>query len=158
MMRFAIPGADWELVLDDEVLETLRSRVQADRCTAESVGQLYTSSLSSREVAIRIATVLRPKYAHRTRVVIDKRLAEDERKTMFERGMHCAGVWHTHPELHPAPSSDDQMLAEDYAQAAAVAGLAGVVFIIVGTGTFPDGLYVGVHDGNMMHRAVIYEP
>ncbi|MGC6693531.1 Mov34/MPN/PAD-1 family protein, partial [Burkholderia pseudomallei] len=115
MMRFAIPGDDWGLVLEDDGLETLRSRVQGDRCTAESVGQLYASSLSSRQVAIRIATLLRPKHAHRTRVVIDKRFAEEERKTMFERGMHCAGVWHTHPELHPAPSSDDQMLAEDYA-------------------------------------------
>lgn len=157
MMRFAIPGAAWELVLDDDAIETLRSRVQASRFSTESVGQLYAPSLSSRDVTIRIATVLRPKYAHRTRVVIDKALAEEERATMFESGMHCAGVWHTHPELHPSPSSDDHKLAEDYAQAAADAGLAGVVFIIVGTGTFPAGLYVGVHDGRMMHRAAIHE-
>ncbi|QTO45993.1 Mov34/MPN/PAD-1 family protein [Burkholderia latens] len=158
MMRYAIPGAAWELVLDDEVIETLRSRVQVDRCSSESVGQLYASSLSSKEVTICIATALRPKYAYRTRVVIEKALADEERATMFERGMHCAGVWHTHPQLHPSPSSDDHGLAEDYAQAASDAGLAGVVFIIVGTGTFPAGLYVGVHDGKIMHRAAICEP
>nr|WP_277431128.1 Mov34/MPN/PAD-1 family protein [Trinickia sp. Y13] len=135
----------------------LRSRVQTGRCNAESVGQLYAPSLSTGEVTMRVATLLRPKYAHRTRVVIDKSLAEEERAIMFERGMHCAGVWHTHPESHPSPSYDDHKLAEDYAQAAAAAGLAGVVFIIVGTATFPAGLYVGVHDGNMMHRASILE-
>jgi hypothetical protein len=153
MMRFAILGTALELVLCNEAIETLRSRVQASGISTESVGQLYASALSSNEVAIRIATVLQPKYAQRTRVVIDKALAEAERKSMFESQLHCAGVWHTHPESHPSPSADDNALAEDYARAASDAGVAGIVFIIVGTAPFPTGLYVGVHDGKAMHRA-----
>lgn len=153
MMRFAIPGADWELTLDDDVLEVLRSKVQKDRFNTESVGQLYSPSFVSREVILSAATVLRPKHAYRARVVIDKSVADAERSRMFEDGLHCAGVWHTHPEPHPNPSSDDLTLAQDYAMTAGDSGLAGVVFIIVGTGDFPAGLYVGVHDGETMHRA-----
>ncbi|MFM0551905.1 Mov34/MPN/PAD-1 family protein [Paraburkholderia sediminicola] len=155
MMRFAIPGAEWELRLNDDVLETFRSRAQVRRQSAETVGQLYAPLLSAREVEIQTATVLQPKSANRTRVVIEKSLAERERTAMFEKGMHCAGVWHTHPEPYPSPSSDDRQLAEDYAQAAATAGLAGVVFVIVGTETFPAGIFVGIHDGQVMHRATI---
>lgn len=151
MMGFAIPGADWMLALDDDVLRTFRSRAQYDARSAESVGQLYTVSLASRKVLIHTATVLRPKRASRTRVVIDKGVADSERARMFEHGMHCAGMWHTHPEARPYPSSDDIKLADDYAEAAARAGLAGIVFIIVGTAVFPEGLFVGVHDGGTMH-------
>jgi hypothetical protein len=157
MMRFAIRDADWELALDDDILETFRSRVQTSHQSTESVGQLYAPSLCSGDVVIRVATVLQPKWANRTRVVIDKTLAETDRAAMFVNGMHCAGVWHTHPEPHPSPSTDDHQLAEDYAQAAANAGLAGVVFVIVGTDTFPAGLFVGVHDGEMMHRATMIQ-
>ncbi|MCX5545239.1 Mov34/MPN/PAD-1 family protein [Paraburkholderia sp. CNPSo 3076] len=157
MIRFAMPGTALELVLCNEAIETLRSRVQANVTSTESVGQLFASSLSSSEVAIRIATVLQPKCARRTRVVIDKALAEAERRIMFENQLHCAGVWHTHPESHPSPSADDNALAEDYARAASDAGVAGIVFIIVGTAPFPTGLYVGIHDGKTMHRATFVE-
>ncbi|MFM0137766.1 Mov34/MPN/PAD-1 family protein [Caballeronia grimmiae] len=152
-MRFAMPGADWMLALDDDVLRMFRSRAHFDTRSSESVGQPYTPSLASRKVLIHTATVLRPKHASRARVVIDKRVADSERAQMFEHGMHCAGVWHTHPEARPYPSADDIKLADDYAKAAARAGLAGIVFIIVGTAVFPEGLYVGVHDGGTMHSA-----
>ncbi|MEM5316520.1 Mov34/MPN/PAD-1 family protein [Paraburkholderia sp. JHI869] len=157
MMRFAIPCTALKLVLCNEVVEILRAHVQAASGSMESVGQLYASSLASSEVSIQTATVLQPKCAHRTRVVIDKALAEAERRTMFENRMHCVGVWHTHPEPYPSPSIDDIALAEDYARAASDAGVAGVVFVVVGTAPFPNGLYVGVHDGDAMHKAVFVE-
>ncbi|WP_081054785.1 Mov34/MPN/PAD-1 family protein [Burkholderia vietnamiensis] len=153
-MRFALPRAEWELVLEDGVLRTLYSCVQNGRRCTESVGQLYSPSLSSPEVIVRIATVLKPKSASRASVVIDRACADAERSTMFEAGMHCIGLWHTHPEPYPYPSSADLKLADDDAQAAGVAGLAGIVFIIVGTAAFPKGLYVGIHDGTTIHRAL----
>ena len=156
-MRFAIPRAEWEMTLNATVLETFRSRVQGHRQSVETVGQLYAPSLSTRVVDVQTATILLPKSATRTRVVVDKARAELERAEMFENGLHCAGVWHTHPEPHPSPSADDHQLAEDYAQAAASAGLAGVIFVIVGTDIFPAGLFVGVHDGEMMHRANVIQ-
>src|ERR1700722_18334899 len=153
-MRFALPGAAWEIVVADDTLRTFNSRVQKGNVSSESVGQLYSPSLSSSKVVVQTATVLQPKFAQRTRVVIDRPAAEAERRQMFKQGMHCAGVWHTHPELFPHPSSDDFRLAEDYAGAASSAGLVGVVFVIVGVASFPEGLFVGVHDGNEMHRAI----
>ena len=157
MMRFAIPRAEWEMTLNATVLETFRSRVQGRRQSVETVGQLYVPSLSTHVVDIQTATILLPKSATRARVVIDKAQTERERAEMFENGLHCAGVWHTHPETHPSPSADDHQLAEDYALAAASAGLAGVIFVIVGTDIFPAGLFVGVHDGEMMHRANVIQ-
>jgi proteasome lid subunit RPN8/RPN11 len=156
-MRFAIPHAEWTLRLNDDALETFRSRVQRRHHGVESVGQLYAPSFATSEIEIRTATILLPRAASRTRVVIDKPQAERERAAMFENGMHCAGVWHTHPERWPSPSVDDNRLAEDYAQAAASVGLAGVIFVIVGTDSFPGGLFVGVHDGNSMHRAAMIQ-
>ncbi|MCA8458073.1 Mov34/MPN/PAD-1 family protein [Burkholderia multivorans] len=153
-MRFTLPRAEWALVLEDSALRTLYSRVQNDRRCTESVGQLYSPSLSSSEVVVRIATVLKPKSASRASVVIDRALADSERSTMFDAGMHCIGMWHTHPEPRPYPSSADIKLAEDYAQAACRVGLAGIVFMIAGTAAFPEGLYVGVHDGEKMHHAL----
>lgn len=153
MLSFAIPGAQWRLVFSDEVLNTLSAHVQRGRHTNESVGQLYVASLLSREIVLQTATVLRPKAAGRTKVVLDKVAVDAERKKTFEAGLHCVGLWHTHPEPYPHPSSDDGALAEEAAQAAGKAELAGFVFVIVGTVPFPSGLFVGVHDGKQMHRA-----
>lgn len=153
MLSFAIPGAHWQLVFTDEVLDTLSAHVQRGGHTNESVGQLYATSLLPREIVLQTATVLRPKAARRTKVVLDKVAVDAERRKMFEAGRHCVGLWHTHPEPHPHPSSDDRALAEEAAQAAGKAELAGFVFVIVGTAPFPSGLFVGVHDGKQMHRA-----
>ncbi|MGF6572510.1 JAB domain-containing protein [Paraburkholderia fungorum] len=157
MLSFAIPGAQWQLVFSDDVINTLSAHVQRGRLTNESVGQLYSASLLSQEITLQIATVLRPKTAGRTRVVLDKTFVDAERRKMFEARLHCVGLWHTHPEPHPHPSSDDLALAEEAAQVAGKAELAGFVFVIVGTAPFPAGLYVGVHDGKRMHRATSVE-
>jgi proteasome lid subunit RPN8/RPN11 len=153
MLSFAIPGAHWQLVFTDEVLKTLSAHVQRGRHTNESVGQLYSASLLSREITVQTASILRPKAAGRTRVVLDRVAVDEERSKMFDAGLHCVGLWHTHPEGHPRPSSDDIALAEEAAQTAGKANLAGFVFVIVGTSSFPAGLFVGVHDGKQMHRA-----
>ncbi len=158
MLSFAIPGAQWHLVFSHEVLSTLTVHVQRGRRTNESVGQLYAASLLPQEITLQTATVLRPKSATRARVVFDKADVDAERRNMFDAGLHCVGLWHTHPEPHPHPSSDDTALAEDAAQAAGKAELAGFVFVIVGTAPFPAGLFVGVHDGQKMYRATAVQP
>lgn len=65
---------------------------------------------------------------------------------MFEKGFHCIGLWHTHPEPEPQPSSEDRALAREHALAAKPQ-LSGLVFAIVGTLPMPSGLRVWVDDG-----------
>lgn len=76
----------------------------------------------------------------------------EERKRQFEKGLHCLGFWHTHPEAIPVPSRADVAMAADHAGAAKDV-FAGIVFIIVGTTRPPDGLGVWVHDGTTFWRA-----
>ena len=72
---------------------------------------------------------------------------------MFAQGLHCIGLWHTHPEARPQPSSEDLVLAKDYALAVRPI-LTGLVFVIVGTLPFPRGLAVWVHDGMRLWEAL----
>lgn len=72
---------------------------------------------------------------------------------MFDDGLHCIGLWHTHPQLDPKPSPDDLALAADYALASK-AQMAGVVFVIIGRAMSKHGMLVGVHDGSTFHAAV----
>lgn len=72
---------------------------------------------------------------------------------MLTEGLRCIGLWHTHPEAKPEPSSMDlRSVAADHALAACSV-LNGLCFVIVGTKPFPDGWYVGVHDGTAFLRA-----
>lgn len=81
-----------------------------------------------------------------------------EREVLFWRGLHCIGLWHTHPEASPTPSPEDRMLALDHALAAAPQ-LRGLVFAIVGTVPMPAALRVWVHDGQGLRASeVVSEP
>ncbi|MCP5285460.1 MAG: Mov34/MPN/PAD-1 family protein [Burkholderiaceae bacterium] len=149
---FRLPDATWTLEFSAEVLRTLGERAQNHRWSKESVGQLYTRDLTSARVLVDTATVLKPTLATRARVRFDTAAAELERRTMFDRGLHCVGLWHTHPESSPAPSSEDRALARDHARAAA-SQVSGVVFAIVGTIPLPAGLKVWVDNGRELRLA-----
>ena len=61
----------------------------------------------------------------------------------FSSGLHYIGDWHTHPEDIPEPSGVDinKMQAifrkSDHQ-------LKGMLLVVVGRGTAPDGLWVGI--------------
>ena len=116
------------------------------------MGQLFTRDLASERVLVEAATVLKPTLATRAKVRFDTAAAMDERQAMFDRGLHCIGLWHTHPEPVPEPSSEDTALARDYARAA-MPQASGVVFIIVGTLPKPAGVRVWVADESCLRLA-----
>lgn len=98
-----------------------------------------------------LATCLAPLHAGFARVVFDPNQAAQERKALFAKGWHCVGLWHTHPEPQPHPSSEDWILAKDHAIAAR-GQLTGLVFGVLGTSAPPAGLRIWVHDGKQAHE------
>lgn len=143
---FQLPGATWSIHITEEVMEFLGSHAQLDSRAPESVGQLYSRDLTAPKIVIERATKLPTKVASRIKVQFDTKVAYAERKALFESGLHCLGLWHTHPEPKPSPSGDDKYLARDYALSAKK-DVAGVVFAIVGNRSLPDDLKIWFDDG-----------
>ncbi len=151
-LRFRLVGASWNIVFSREVLRFLYSHAQGAWRKTEVAGQLFTADLTAAVVRIELATLLPVTKGSRTSVRIDVGRADDERKRLFGDGLHCVGLWHTHPEPMPRPSYEDLQLAKDHALAAR-SNLTGIVFVIIGTMPFPEGLLVGVHDGRIFTPA-----
>lgn len=148
-LLFRLPRANWSLQFSNAVLLTLSSHIQRRVWNKESVGQLFTRSLISDCIVVEIATVLKPTWAAWSRVRFDTDRAMVEREAMFKHGLHCIGLWHTHPEPFPEPSSEDRALAREHALAAQPQ-LSGLVFAIVGTLEGPLGLRVWIDDGQAL--------
>ena len=155
---YRLPKANWVLEFGASALETLQEHVQASSRSKESVGQLYSRDLTSDRLVVDVATVLEPTWATWAKVRFDTKQAMAEREVLFGRGLHCIGLWHTHPEANPTPSPEDRILALDHALAAAPQ-LSGPVFAIVGTLPMPAALRVWVHDGQELRASeVVSEP
>jgi proteasome lid subunit RPN8/RPN11 len=144
-LRFQLEGANWCLEFSAAANSTMYTHAQTGCNSRESVGQLYTRDLTGETVEIELATWMKPKFASWGRVKFDTKKAFAERIALFEQGYHCIGIWHTHPEPYPSPSSEDRTLARDYAKSAQTQ-LDGIVFVIVGTLAPPDCYKVWVDD------------
>lgn len=153
-LTYQLPGACWCLQFSAPALRTLRAHVQRKPCSRESVGQLYSRDLTSNCVVVEEATLLTPMWATWTRVQFDPRRAAAERAVKFKSGFHCVGLWHSHPEILPNPSSEDKALAREHALSAK-GQLTGLVFAIAGTRPMPDGLRVWVDDGEVLRMACL---
>jgi proteasome lid subunit RPN8/RPN11 len=153
MLNYRLPGAAWSLEFSETATETILGHVQRSRSSKESVGQLFTRDLTTDPVVAEVATVLAPTRAAWARVTFSTACAANERELLFKSGLHCIGFWHTHPEPSPTPSTDDRLLAREHALAAQPQ-LAGIVFVIVGTGRPPAGVRVWVDDGRDLREAL----
>lgn len=150
---YRLPDAHWSLRLTPQALAVMTPHVQRRWFSRESIGQLYTRDLTTDDVVVDRATLLKPVSAGWARVRFDVRQVTAEREALFADGLFCLGFWHTHPELRPSPSSDDRRLARDHAQAAQ-GQLMGLVFAILGQDALPAGLRVWIDDGAVLREAM----
>ncbi len=152
-IRFALPGASWDLCLAAPALSILDAHAQSTPSAREAVGQLFSRDLTQRSVVVERATVLPTLSSRFASLVFDPKVAAAERQRLFGEGLHCVGIWHSHPEPIPSPSRTDRELMRNHSLA--VRGqLTGMVFAIVGTSPFPNGLTVMVDDGTILRTAL----
>jgi proteasome lid subunit RPN8/RPN11 len=152
-VRFALPGAQWALSFDGEVVRHLDRHAQRRWYQRESVGQLFTSDLTEPIIRIDLATLLKAKRSSTSSVTFDTDEAMKQRADQFTAGRYCVGMWHTHPEPLPEPSGVDAQLAMEHARAAQPV-LNGLVFVIVGNRRFPESWNVSIHDRRHFRRAL----
>lgn len=153
-LRYRFPNASWELVLPKNILGRLTTHAQRSSQAPEVAGQLYVRTLATQQVVIEHVTLLQSKRPARNKFRFDLVAAAEERAALFMQGLHCVGLWHTHPESIPTPSPADLSLAKDHAEAANHQ-LAGILFLILGTAPLPHGLIVGAHDSQKFWTAGI---
>lgn len=151
-LRFRLPGAVWSLEIPPSGLAMLKKYVQSGWLKREVVGQLYARDLTSEVVVVELVTKLPAQWSACTGVGYNLSDAEAERQRLFDEGLHCLGFWHTHPESIPHPSGTDLQMAADHANAS-IGLFTGLLFLIVGKASFPQGLGVWVHDGQRAWRA-----
>lgn len=157
LLQYQVARANWKLEIPEPVALFLSQHSQLAWHAKESVGQLYSRDLTTDTIVIDQATLLKPAWSRRARVQFVPSAATAERKKMFSKGLHCIGIWHSHPEPVPSPSHEDLELAADYA-IAAKKQLRGIVFAILGTAPFPPGLAIWMHDGTSLHEANLLKP
>lgn len=151
-LRFRLPGAAWSLEIPPSGLAVLKKHVQNGWLKREVIGQLYARDLTAEVVVVELVTKLPAQWSAYSGVGYNLRDAEAERQRLFDEGLHCLGFWHTHPESTPHPSGTDLQMAADHANASK--GLfTGLLFLIVGKASFPQGLGVWLHDGQKAWRA-----
>ncbi|MBL8453869.1 MAG: Mov34/MPN/PAD-1 family protein [Zoogloea sp.] len=81
----------------------------------EAGGEIFSAEPDASGLIIMSATGPNPSD-HRTRRGWnpDTTAADMNRRNEFAQGRHAVGLWHTHPEPHPSPSSQDQVTTREY--------------------------------------------
>ena len=85
-VRFALPGAQWALSFDGEVVRHLDRHAQRRWYQRESVGQLFTSDLTEPIIRIDLATLLKAKRSSTSSVTFDTDEAMKQRADQFTAG------------------------------------------------------------------------
>lgn len=83
----------------------------------------------------------------------DLRRQNIEIQLRFEEGLHFIGDWHTHPEREPTPSSwDTDSMMDSFKKSRHQ--LRAFLMVIVGRADFPSGLWVSLHQGDVVERLI----
>jgi len=143
-------GAKKCLLLADEVLVHFnRYRQTGNR--KEAGGQLF-ATFDGITTHVECATGPRRSDRRGRGFFFPNRRAERrEIRHRFKSGLHYVGDWHTHTEYRPTPSSTDvDSFREMFCKSKHI--LVSFVIIIVGLDHGPEGLYVGLCNGQQMVR------
>jgi len=151
MMQYPIGESGQEVVFSDDVLQWFSLHAQTRFWQAEAGGQLF-ARLTETRIDVELATgPYSSDFRRRNQFVPDKAKAQRDIDRLHKRGLHFVGHWHTHPEMRPKPSPTDLKSIGDSVRLSEH-HLNGFVLVIVGTETFPNGLYLGLHDGSEVYE------
>jgi len=129
---FILPNGLGKLQFTGAVLEYIHSYAQLRRNDKEAGGQLFSKSPHKKLVVISLAT---GPHSDDVRTVTKfnpcvRKLNED-RVQLFKEGFHAVGLWHTHPEPIPHPSSNDRITTIKYLKAFE-GEMSGFIQVIIG--------------------------
>ncbi len=130
--------------VEQAVLAHLYANSQRKCWSREAGGQLFAivkkeNWLISKATGPR-STDFRSRFAFRP----DRKAEKAEIFSLFQKGLHYVGDWHTHPQDVPSPSHTDLRNISETVQASEHS-LPGFLMAIVGRLPAPDGLWLSFH-------------
>lgn len=113
-----MPGGSGLLVFTEGVLEHMYRYAQLGLFQREAGGQLFCSTPHHPDILIDAVTGPNSKdKRRRCSFIPDVTQANADRHQKFAEGRHAVGLWHTHPEKLPTPSSQDLQTTREYLEA-----------------------------------------
>lgn len=139
-----------------EVVEHFATHRQQGRIKTEIGGQLFAQFERGEARVVRATGPNATDKRGWTWFRPDLRKQNTEIQKLFQQGFHFVGDWHTHPEREPMPSSWDTDSMKDCFKKSRHQ-LKAFLMVIVGRADFPNGLWVSLHQGDVVER-LIHEP
>jgi len=136
---FLLPDNKGQVVFVDKVLQHMYKHAQTRLWHREAGGQIFSST--PHESTVEVSVITGPHITDsrlRCHFVSDLSSATCDRHSQFSLGKHAVGLWHTHPEAKPFPSTQDYNTTRQYLEA--FNGMMdGFLLVILGnTGNPPD--------------------
>lgn len=151
MLVYPIGSSGQSLVLSTDVLAHFERHQQMRWWQREAGGQLFARVEGNDIHVVEATGPRRTDRRGRTSYLPDRYAEQREIDERFPSELHFIGDWHTHPEDRPSPSGVDLRSTAEGVRRSRHA-LNAFVMVIVGRISFPEGLFVSVHDGQFCHR------
>lgn len=131
--RFQLPPyLGGTVVFSVVVLAHMYGNAQRRVWQKEAGGQIFSPNPHESEVLVTSATGPYPEdQRNRHRFIPNIRRIRFDAMQSFTEGMHSIGLWHTHPEAKPSPSSMDEATTREYL-AGHSAEMAGFLLVTLG--------------------------
>jgi integrative and conjugative element protein (TIGR02256 family) len=131
-----------KVIFTNELCAHLRNNRQTSG--PEVGGQLF-GAIDNNKIIVSLATGPRDEdKKSRFRLVVCRKSEQREIGTLFKKGLHYLGDWHTHPEASPSPSRLDlQSMQECFRKSKHKHGA--FLMAIVGNGDQDSWLWVSLH-------------
>lgn len=115
---FLLPDNRGRVLFVDTVLQHMFQHAQTSFWHREAGGQLFSPAPHEASVVVSVATGPHPRDTRsRHQFVPALPSATYDRQIQFDLGCHAVGLWHTHPEVNPAPSNQDYNTTREYLEA-----------------------------------------
>lgn len=141
---FYLPGGAGYVLFGDSVLRHMYQHAQTRWFHREAGGQLFSPAPHDTAVMVNHATGPNSKDIRRRHAFIpDAAQATADRQSHFNEHRYAVGLWHTHPEPYPTPSSQDRETAVEFLNAFEGA-MSGFLLVILGNAGAPMNMAVWV--------------
>ena len=113
-----MPENRGQIIFVGHVLEHMYQHAQTRFWSRETGGQLFSPNPHESSVVICVASGPHPQdIRSRHNFVPNLDSAIRDREEQFNFGNHAVGLWHTHPESNPSPSTQDYETTRKYLEA-----------------------------------------